>query len=332
MLFRFLNLQMLYRTLLIRLLVIFLHLIMKETLEILDQYRLNFNEGGLHILNISLGVIMFGIALGIKVENFKAILNNPKSFILGVISQFLLLPAATYLLVISLNLSDSVALGMILVAACPGGNISNFISSLAKANIELSVSLTGASTILSVFLTPLNFAFWGGLYVSQTELLHPIEIDFSQMFTTIILILGIPLALGILFAKKFPSITKKIQNPFKILSIVIFGAFIVVALANNFELFMRFIHLFFILVLAHNIIAVGVGYSLAKGFKLPLPDLKTISIETGIQNSGLALVLIFNPKIFPPELEIGGMAFIAAWWGIWHIISGLGLAYYWRNK
>jgi len=305
---------------------------MKESLEVLDQYRLNFNEGGLHILNISLGVIMFGIALGIKVENFKAILTNPKSFIIGIISQFLLLPAATYLLVSSLNLSDSVALGMILVAACPGGNISNFISSLAKANIELSVSLTGASTILSVFLTPLNFAFWGGMYVSHTELLHPIEIDFAQMFTTIILILGIPLGLGVVFAKKFPQITKKIQNPFKVLSIVIFGAFIVVALANNFELFMRFVNLFFILVLAHNIVAIGVGYSLAKGFKLSLPDLKTISIETGIQNSGLALVLIFNPKIFPPELEIGGMAFIAAWWGIWHIISGLGLAYYWKNK
>ena len=305
---------------------------MKETLEILDQYRLNFNEGGLHILNISLGIIMFGIALGIKMSNFKAIFSNPKSFILGTISQFLLLPAATYLLVKIIEPSDSVALGMILVAACPGGNISNFISSLAKANIELSVSLTGASTILSVFLTPLNFAFWGGLYVSHTDLLHPIEIDFPQMFTTIILILGIPLALGILFAKKFPFITKKIQNPFKILSIVIFGAFIVVALANNFSLFMQFIHLFFLLVLAHNIVALGTGYFLSKGFKLPLADLKTVSIETGIQNSGLALVLIFNPKIFPPELEIGGMAFIAAWWGIWHIISGLGLAYYWRNK
>ncbi len=303
-----------------------------DSLAVLDQYRLNFNAAGLHVLNISLAIIMFGIALDIKVSNFRNILSKPKSFIIGVISQFLFLPAVTYLLVLLLKPTDSVALGMILVAACPGGNISNFISSLAKANIELSVSLTGVSTLLSVVLTPLNFAFWGGLYVSQTKLMHPIQIDFVQMFITVILILGLPLLAGVFFSKRFPSITKKIQKPIKIASIVIFIIFIIVALANNLDLFLRFIHLFFILVLLHNLLAISTGYVLAKSFKLSLPDVKTISIETGIQNSGLALVLIFNPKIFPPELEIGGMAFIAAWWGIWHIVSGLSLAFFWSRK
>jgi len=303
-----------------------------ESLEVLDQYRLNFNQSGLHILNISLAIIMFGIALDIKLDNFKQIAKSPKSFLLGVLSQFLLLPAVTYVLVALLKPTDSVALGMILVAACPGGNISNFISSLSKANVELSVSLTGASTLLSVVLTPLNFAFWGGLYVSHSQILHPIEIDFVQMFTTVILILGIPLLLGSIFSKQFPGLTKRIKKPIKQLSILIFGAFIIVALANNFSLFMQFIHLFFLLVFAHNIVAIGTGFFLAKSFKLSLPDVKTLTIETGIQNSGLALVLIFNPKIFPPEMEIGGMAFIAAWWGIWHIISGLSLAYFWKNK
>lgn len=305
---------------------------MMESLSVLDQYRLNFNQAGLHVLNISLAIIMFGIALGINVSNFRNIANHPKAFIIGLFSQFLVLPAATFVLVSLIQPTESVALGMILVAACPGGNISNFISSLAKANIELSVSLTGVSTLMSVLLTPLNFAFWGGLYVAQSELMQPLEIDFLQMFQTVILILGIPLVLGILFARKFPLITNKIQKPIQSLSIVIFGAFIVVALANNFDLFMRFIHLFFLLVLAHNILATSIGFLLAKSFRLKLPDVKTISIETGIQNSGLALVLIFNPKIFPAELEIGGMAFIAAWWGIWHIISGFALAYYWKNK
>lgn len=303
-----------------------------DSLSVLDQYKLNFDAGGLHVLNVSLAIIMFGIALSIKVSNFKQIIKKPKAFILGVISQFLILPAITYLLIIIIKPSESVALGMILVAACPGGNVSNFISSLAKANIELSVSLTGVSTLLSVFLTPVNFAFWGGLYVSQSEIMHPIEIDFMQMFYTVVLILGIPLALGVFFSKQYPNLTSKIQKPIKIASIIIFALFIVVALANNFGLFMRFIHLFFILVLIHNFLAIGTGYFLARGFKLALPDIKTISIETGIQNSGLALVLIFNPKIFPPELEIGGMAFIAAWWGIWHIVSGLGLAYFWSKK
>lgn len=303
-----------------------------DSLSVLDQYKLNFDAGGLHVLNVSLAIIMFGIALSIKVSNFKQIVKKPKAFILGVISQFLILPAITYLLIIIIKPSESVALGMILVAACPGGNVSNFISSLAKANIELSVSLTGVSTLLSVFLTPINFAFWGGLYVSQSEIMQPIEIDFIQMFYTVVLILGIPLSLGVFFSKQYPKWTLIIQYPIKIASIIIFALFIVVALANNFALFMKFIHLFFILVLIHNLLAIGTGYFIARGFRLALPDIKTLSIETGIQNSGLALVLIFNPKIFPPELEIGGMAFIAAWWGIWHIISGLGLAYFWSKK
>jgi BASS family bile acid:Na+ symporter len=303
-----------------------------ESLAVLDQYKLNFNAGGLHVLNISLAIIMFGIALGIDMSNFKAIISKPKAFILGVISQFILLPAVTFVLVYFLKPTESVALGMILVAACPGGNVSNFITSLAKGNVELSLTLTGTSTLLSVIMTPINFAFWGSLYVNQTALPYPIEIDFSQMFITVVLILGLPLILGILFSKKLPLLTAKIKRPIKIASIIIFIGFIVVALTNNFNLFLRFIHLFFLLVLVHNLLALSTGYLLAKSFKLPKMDRKTISIETGIQNSGLALVLIFNPKIFPAELEIGGMAFIAAWWGIWHIISGLGIAFFWGRK
>lgn len=305
---------------------------MGESLSVLDQYKLNFNESGLHVLNISLAIIMFGIALSIDLSNFKAIIQRPKAYLLGVISQFLLLPAITYVLVSIIKPTESVALGMILVAACPGGNVSNFITSLAKGNVELSLTLTGTSTLLSVILTPINFAFWGSLYVNQSALPYPIEIDFPQMFLTVILILGLPLLLGILVAKQWPGFTSKIKKPIKVVSIVIFIGFIVVALSNNFDLFLRFIHLFFLLVLVHNLLALSTGFFLAKAFKLPKRDRKTISIETGIQNSGLALVLIFNPKIFPEELEIGGMAFIAAWWGIWHIISGLGIAYIWGRK
>ena len=275
---------------------------------------------------------MFGVALGIDLSNFKEIIKKPKSLILGLISQFVLLPAVTFLLIKILQPSEGVALGMILVASCPGGNISNFISSLAKANIELSVSLTGVSTLLSIFLTPINFAFWGSLYVSSSPLLQPIEIDFFQMFQTVILILGIPLIIGVLFSKKFTDLTKKIQGPIKIISIVIFAGFVVGALFNNFTLFLKYIHLILLIVFLHNALALLTGYLFARIFKLKPKDRKTISIETGIQNSGLALVLIFNPNIFPADLQIGGMAFIAAWWGIWHIISGMAISYFWSHK
>ena len=304
-------------------------------LTVLDKYTLNFSQGGLFFLNITLAIIMFGVALSINISNFKNVFYKPKSIIIGLISQFLILPAVTFLLILIIRPSESVALGMILVASCPGGNISNFISSLAKANVELSVSLTGISTLASIIFTPLNFAFWGGLFVKTSKLLRPIEIDFFQMFQTVVIILGIPLILGILFAKKFPVITKKIQNPFKIISIIIFAGFVVIALSNNFSLFLKYVYLIFIIVLLHNGLALFSGYLLSSLFNLERKTKRAISIETGIQNSGLALVLIFNPKIFPADLQIGGMAFIAAWWGIWHIISGMSIAYIWgvkRNK
>jgi len=305
---------------------------MFQSLEVLDNIRLNFSPEGLFAMNITLAFIMFGVALDIKKENFVSVIKNPKIPLIGMISQFLLLPAVTYLLVRILNLTPSIALGMILVAACPGGNISNFISSLAKADVALSVSLTAVATLISIFMTPFNFAFWGHLYIKSSPLLRPITIDPYQMFQTVFILLGIPLVLGLIFANKFPNTTKKIIKPIKIASIFAFFGFVVGALAANFDHFMNYIGLIIFIVILHNALAILTGYTVSRIFKLPQIDRRTIAIETGIQNSGLALVLIFNPKIFPADLHLGGMAFIAAGWGIWHIISGMGLAFFWSKR
>ena len=303
-----------------------------ESLSVLDSVHLNFSQGGLLIMNITLAFIMFGVALDIDLSSFKNIILKPKSVIIGVISQFFLLPFVTYILVLVIHPTPAVALGMILVAACPGGNISNFISSLAKGNIELSVSLTGIATLGALFMTPLNFTFWGSLYVKSHPLLRPIEIDPVQIFQTILIILGIPLVIGILFSKKFPGLSAKIKNPIKVLSILIFMGYVVAALSLNFNHFLKYIHLIVFIVFAHNALALLSGFTISSIFKLPRKNRRSITIETGIQNSGLGLVLIFNPKLFPPDLELGGMAFIAAWWGVWHIIAGLGLAFIWSKK
>lgn len=310
---------------------------MKEALEILDHVRLNFSQSGLLALNITIAFIMFGVALDIKIEHFKAIVLKPKSAIVGIISQFLFLPAVTFLFIILLNPTPTVALGMILIASCPGGNISNFMTAMSKGNVALSVSLTAVATLAATFMTPLNFALWGKLFINHynTEagtLLVPIEIDLWQMVQTVIILLGIPVILGLLASQYLPKITAKIKKPIRKASILIFIAFVIVLLSANFNHFMRFIHLVFIIVLIHNGLALTTGFTLATLFKLPRVDRRTITIETGIQNSGLALVLMFNPKIFPPELELGGMTIIAAWWGVWHIISGLTISTVWAKK
>ncbi|NDP20587.1 MAG: bile acid:sodium symporter family protein [Paludibacter sp.] len=313
---------------------------MYESLLQLDPIRINFSASGMHIINIILGFIMFGVALGIKPNQFKELIKDPRSTIIGLTSQVFFLPLVTFILVVVLNkfITPTVAMGMILVAACPGGNISNFMSSLSKANTELSIGLTASTTLLATITTPFNFAFWGSMYMNfisnrtSGSILQPLEIDNAQMFQTVFILLGIPLIIGILFARYFPKITDKLKKPIQYLSIIFFLAMVGLAFANNLQLFLKHIYYVFFIVLIHNLLAFSTGYSIASIFKVPNRDRRTITIETGIQNSGLGLVLLFNAKIFPHDLALGGMLFITAWWGIWHIISGLSVAAYWSRK
>lgn len=282
---------------------------------------------------------MFGVALEIKIDHFRKILSNPGSTLVGIISQFIALPLLTFLITLLLRdfITPTIALGMILVASCPGGNISNFFTSLSKGNVALSVSLTAIATLGAIVFTPFNFALWGGWFIDiyahsdASGLIRPLDIDALQMFRTVFIILGIPLLTGIFFNNKFPKLTAKIVKPVKQISILVFIVIVALAFVKNIDHFLAAIKYVFLIVLLHNALALGTGYLLGTVTKRPFNDRKTISIETGIQNSGLALVLIFNPKIFPPEMELGGMAIVAAWWGIWHIVSGLLLAGYWTN-
>ncbi|MFW5886943.1 MAG: bile acid:sodium symporter family protein [Bacteroidota bacterium] len=301
---------------------------MTQSLEVLDTEFLNFSEASLMVMNITLAFIMFGVALSIKIGDFKNIIKNPRSLLTGIVSQFIFLPAVSFLFITIIKPPASVALGLILVAACPGGNISNFITMLAKGNIALSISLTSFSTLASIFMTPLNFRFWGSLYTKASGIYLPIHIDPVQMFVSIFLILGVPLIIGMIFARKFPLATEKIKNPMKVLSIIIFAGYVFFALSANFNLFLKYIHLVVVIVLLHNALALSTGFLLASLAKVDVSSRRSISIETGIQNSALALVLIFNPNLFN---GLGGMAFIAAWWGIWHILSGLILGFAWSR-
>ncbi len=293
----------------------------------LDSVKLNFDTNGLLVLNISLAVVMFGVALGIRTSDFKALFAKPKLILVGLLSQFIVLPFLTFLLILILKPGASLALGMILVAACPGGNISNFMSHLAKANTTLSISLTAFSTIICIFFTPLNLEIWGNLYGPSQEILREIHLDFWQLFQTIILILGIPLVLGLLIRHYKNDLALRLSKILKPLSIIIFVAIVLIAFSKNTEIFTGYIHFVLLLVLFHNSIAIGTGYFLGSVFKLDYKSKKTLAIETGIQNSGLGLILIFT--FFD---GLGGMAILAAWWGIWHIVSGLCLSFYWARK
>ncbi|MBQ5747372.1 MAG: bile acid:sodium symporter family protein [Bacteroidales bacterium] len=313
---------------------------MKEQLAGLDALSINFGSSGMMIVNIILAFVMFGVALGIKLDTFKDVLMKPKSLIVGVLLQWFALPFITFVLAIALGhwITPMIALGMILVASCPGGNISNFMSSWAKGNIELSVSMTAITTAFAPFITPLNFWLWGSLYyqvISVKQDVPTLIIPFLPMLGQILLLLGIPIVLGMLCSKYFPKMTQKITKPAQVISIILFMGMIVVSFSQNFTLFIENIFYVFFIVMIHNAFALSTGYFGGRMFKLPVRDVRSLTVEVGIQNSGLGLVLLFNPKIFPPEIWhgfYGGMLFITAWWGIWHIVSGLTISSLFRRK
>ena len=293
----------------------------------IDAVRLNFSAQNLLLLNVTLGVIMFGVALNLTVKDFKRLARHPRPALIGVCAQFLLLPAVTFLLVWGLQPRPSIALGMILIAACPGGNISNFMSLNAGGNTALSVTLTAVATVLAIALTPLNLSFWGGLYPPAASILTSVDVSFWRIFKTVTLILGVPLVLGMSVRRMAPERAQRLSRWMQALSILLFAGIVLFALRANFQYLVGYVGVVFDLVLIHNAVALAAGYQLAYWTNLPANDRRTLALETGLQNSGLGLILVFN--FFD---GLGGMAVVAGWWGVWHIVSGLGLSFYWRSR
>jgi len=303
-------------------------MLLKISQEInIDDIKINFDTSGLWVLNIAIAIIMFGVALGITIDDFKRLFKNPKIVFVGVFSQFILLPAATFLAIILIEPHPSFALGMMMIAACPGGNVSNFFSKMAGGNAALSVSLTAFATLICIFMTPFNLQFWGSLYEPTNIILEQVSLDWKDLLKLVSLILGIPLFFGMLIKHYHSEMATKIEKVLKPLSMLVFVALIFVAFSQNLDVFVNYIHHVIFLVIFHNIFAYIIGFYTAKSFGLNKQDTKTISMETGIQNGGLGLLLIFG--FFD---GLGGMALLAAFWGIWDVFSGMALATFWGRK
>lgn len=293
----------------------------------IDLVRLNFNPQTLLALNVILGLVMFGVSLELKPADFKRALATPRALAIGLLGHHVVFPAATYLLVLALQPRPSIALGMILVSSCPAGNISNFLTHLARGNTALSVSISTLSTLAAIVMTPLNVAFWGGLYGPAQPILRAVAVNPFEMFGHVLLLLGVPLAAGLFVSRRFPRFTARAVKPFKILSLAFFVVFVVAALAANWQYFLDYVGMVVGIVFVHNALALATGYGLARAAGLVERDRRAVSIECGIQNSGLGLILIFG--YFD---GLGGMAVITAWWGIWHIVAGLSLAGAWSRR
>lgn len=270
---------------------------------------------------------MFGVALDIRWVHFTQLMGQKRAIATGLFAQIILLPLLTLLLISVLPISPGMALGMLLVACCPGGNVSNFFSQMARGHVALSVTLTAFSSLGAFFITPLSFFLWGSILPSLATEIKSFEIDLVSLLINMAAILLLPLILGMSVASYLPRIAQKIAQPVRIASMFMLIGFIIAAVLNNQDAFAVHLGNVFWIVLLHNGLALIGAYYFSKALKNTEDINRTVAIETGIQNSGLALILIFT--FFNGNTA---MAVVAAWWGVWHLISGLAFASIMRKR
>ena len=297
----------------------------------IDSIQIHFNESAQGALEVILAFVMFSIAIDTSVKDFRSIVYQWKAVSVGVLAQFILFPALTFLLVtllLSLDfaLYPSAILGMYLLAACPGGNMSNFLSHMAGGNTPLSVLLSAISTLTAVISIPLNFKFWASKTPETAALINEVSLSFWDLASSVVILLVIPMIVGLIFQRIFPNFVNKYKGIIKKIASFCFVALTVGAFIANWRNFLDYIHYVALIVILQNVLAFFTGYWWAKSARLSERDCRTISIETGIQNSGLGLLLAL--KFFP---DMGGAALVAAWWSIWHAIAGGSLAIYWNK-
>lgn len=291
-----------------------------------DDVVLGFTPSSLMILNVVLGLIMLGIALDVSPKDFKVVFKHPKSFVIAILAQLLILPAVTFGLTFLLPVGPSMALGMILVASCPPGNISQVLTHRSGGNVALSVSMTAVGNLIYIFFMPLSIAFWGSLHPTASLLLHEVALDPIKMLLEVFLIIGLPFLVGLFLRAKFATFAKKIQPTVKWFSLIALIGFIFAALLGNWSIFVAFLGIIVLVVTVHDAVALAIGYTTAYLGRLGTPERKAMTFEVGIRNAGLGLGLIF--AFFD---GLGGMAIVAGWWGIWDIIAGLIVAGLWAR-
>jgi BASS family bile acid:Na+ symporter len=292
-----------------------------------DALPLKFDPSGLVVLNAIVALMVFGASLDLRLEDLRRVVQRPAGILAGLSAQALLTPALTCLLTWVFRVDPALSLGMMLVAACPSGALSNVLTWRSRGNVALSVALTTVSSLAATLLTPFNFAFYGWLNPRTRELLREVELPVGGILAQVALVLALPVLLGMLMGSKLPAVAKRAEKPLRQLSFVILIAFIAGAFWENRALFVSRFGDFFWLVVLQNAMALGIGLWVAKLATLNEADRRAVTIEVGIHNSGLGLAILFT--FFPAA---GSMMLITAFWGVWHLVSGLLLSGWWGRR
>ncbi len=252
------------------------------------------------ILALSLIIIMFGMGLSLTTGDFKRVITYPKAVFVGLFSQLIVLPLIGYLIAVGLDLSPTIAIGIMLLAACPGGATSNLLTHLAKGDLALSVSLTAIASVLSIVTIPLIIQFALSEFSNQSQL---ITVDSLTMIKQLFAIVIIPVMVGMIVKAKFSKFANKMEKPVKLGSAIIFVLVVVGVVFSIKDVFFEYLSEAGLPAILLNISTMVIGFSLAVLFKLTRPQAVSISIETGIQNGTLAITLA-TIALNAPEFSI----------------------------
>ena len=292
----------------------------------LDSLRIVLDPIGQAGVALALVLVMFSVALGLRVDDFAFLREKPLLFAGGVISQVVILPLVTFLLILVLRPAASIALGMIVVACCPGGAVSNLLTYLSRGNVAVSVALTATSSLLAAILTPTSILFWSQAYEPTATLLRTLEVNPLIFIGQTTLLLAVPLVLGMVLAARAPDVAARIKQRTTVLGVSVLVGVIIYGIVYFFPVLFPALPLLGGIVVLHNALAFATGALAGKALSRLSAKRRALTFEIGIQNSGLALVILLS------QLKgLGGAAAIAAVWGVWHLIAGGLLAVFFRQ-
>jgi len=270
------------------------------------------------VINYLLGVVMFGMGLTLNLQDFKIVFSRPKDVVIGSLAQFTVMPLLAWGLTRVFQLDEALALGVVLVGCCPGGTASNVITYLAKGDLALSVGMTGVSTLLAPFLTPLlTWALAG----------KSVNVDVASMFLSILWVVILPIVVGLLVKWMWPRFTEKATDYLPAFSSVAIALIVAIIIAANADKLLAGGMIIVLVVMLHNICGLGLGYLIGRLLGLSEPKKRAISIEVGMQNSGLASSLATIHFAAYPLASIPGAIF-----SVWHNLSGAAVAYLYRKN
>jgi BASS family bile acid:Na+ symporter len=269
------------------------------------------------VINYLLGVVMFGMGLTLNLQDFKIVFSRPKDVVIGCLAQFTVMPLLAWTLARAFQLDEALALGVVLVGCCPGGTASNVITYLAKGDLALSVGMTGVSTLLAPFLTPLlTWALAG----------KSVDVNVASMFLSILWVVILPIVVGLLVKWMWPKFTEKTIDYLPAFSSIAIALIVAIIISANATKLLAGGLLIVIVVMLHNICGLSLGYAIGRLLRLSGSKKRAISIEVGMQNSGLASSLATIHFAAYPLATIPGAIF-----SVWHNISGAAVAYLYRK-